>query len=93
MKIEKEMNVYCPYCNKHTLHAVKMPKKNTQRGFSIGTRRHMRAIKGYVGSVEVKLRNKKIGKKQKVMLECKICKKSVERVVSGKAKKKIEIKK
>jgi len=35
---------------------------------------------------------KKLAKKQKIMLKCTVCNKSVERVMGGRAKKKIEIK-
>lgn len=92
MKISKEMNIYCPYCNKHTLHIARIASKGAQRGLSKATRRHNRAIKGYVGSVELKIHPKKLGKRQKVTLECSVCKKSVERVFGGRTKKKIEIK-
>ena len=93
MKIENEMRVYCPYCNKHTLHKVKQAVKNGPRGNAWHTLAHNRSIRGYVGSVETKLKPKKLGKRQKVILECKECKKSVERVIHGRTKKKIEIKK
>ena len=92
MKIEKEINTYCPYCNAHTPHIVKMPSKGRQRGQGKATRRHNRAIKGYIGSVELKIHPKKLGKKQKTLLECKKCKKSVERTFGRRTKKKIEIK-
>ncbi len=92
MKIENQIMAYCPYCNKHTLHKVTNYNKGAQRGQSVGTRRHERAILGYVGSVEAKVHSKKLAKKQKVMLKCTVCGKSVERVVGGRSKKKIEIK-
>ena len=92
MKIESEINTYCPYCNKHTEHKVKFPSKNAQRGQTVGTRRHNRAIKGYVGSAETRLKPKKLGKRQVLLLECKTCKKSVQRTFGQRSKKKIEIK-
>ena len=92
MKITKEINTYCPYCNAHTLHTVKNSSRGKQRGLGKATRRHNRAIKGYVGSVELKIHPKKLGKRQKVELECTKCKKSVDRVFGGRTKKKIEIK-
>jgi large subunit ribosomal protein L44e len=92
MKIENQINAYCPYCNKHTLHRVLNASKGTVRGLSVGTRRHNRAIKGYVGSVEAKVHSKKLAKLQKVLLKCAVCGKSVERVIGGRSKKKIEIK-
>lgn len=92
MKIAKEINTYCRNCNQHTEHIVKNVSKGSQRGLSKATRRHNRAIKGYVGSVELKIHPKKLGKKQKVLLECKKCKKQSERVFGKRTKKKIEIK-
>lgn len=91
MKIAKEITTYCPKCNKHTLHTVKNYTKKPIRGLSVATRRHLRAIKGYVGSVEPKIHPKKISKRQKVVLQCKECKYSVERVMGSRTKKKIEI--
>ncbi len=92
MKIPKEIVTYCPYCNKHTVHTVKIYSKRQEAWMNIGRRRHERAIRGYVGSVEPKAHPKKLGKKQKVILECTVCKKSVERVLAGRTRKKIEIK-
>jgi large subunit ribosomal protein L44e len=92
MKIENQIMTYCPYCNKHTLHKVANVNKGAVRGQSVGTRRHNRAIRGYVGSVEAKVHSKKLAKLQKILLKCTVCGKSVERVIGGRAKKKLEIK-
>ena len=92
MKIQKDIMTFCANCNKHTKHVVKLYNKKQQRGLSIGTRRHNRAIKGYVGSVEPKIHPKKLGKKQKALLECSKCKKSSEKIFGGRTKKKLEIK-
>lgn len=92
MKIEKEINAYCPKCNKHTEHIVRMPSKGAQRAMGKATRRHNRAIRGYVGSVEPQIHPKKLSKRQKVLLECKVCKYKVERLLGGRSKKKVEIK-
>ncbi len=92
MKIEKEIMTYCKFCNKHTRHTVKTYVKKQTSGLSLGTRRHERAIKGYVGSVEPKIHPKKLGKRQKVMLQCAECKKVTDRVFGRRTKKKIEIK-
>ena len=91
MKISKEIMAYCRECNKHTKHIVRNYNKKPQRGLSLGTRRHNRAIKGYVGSIEPKIHPKKLGKKQKVMMECQECKNITERVIGMRTKKKIEI--
>lgn len=92
MKIQNQIMAYCPHCNKHTLQNVKNYVAGAHRGLSVGTRRHERAIRGYVGSVEAKLHPKKLAKRQKVMLTCIVCGKKAERVFGGRSKKKIEIK-
>jgi large subunit ribosomal protein L44e len=92
MKISKEIESYCKTCKKHTTHAVRNYSKGAASGLNIATRRHNRAIRGYVGSVEPKVHPKKLGKRQKVIIECKTCKKKAERVFGQRTKKKIEIK-
>jgi large subunit ribosomal protein L44e len=91
MEIAKEITTYCPKCNKHTVHTVKMPSKGPQRSQSKATRRHNRAIRGYVGSVEPKIHPKKLGKRQVVLLTCKECKFIVNRTFGHRSRKKIEI--
>ena len=91
MEIAKEITTYCPKCNKHTVHTVKMPSKGPQRSMSKATRRHDRAIRGYVGSVEPKIHPKKLGKRQVVLLHCKECKFIVNRTFGRRSRKKIEI--
>ncbi len=91
MEIAKEITTYCPKCNKHTVHTVKMPSKGPQRSMSKATRRHNRAIKGYVGSVEPQIHTKKLGKRQVVLLTCKECKFVVNRTFGHRSRKKIEI--
>jgi ribosomal protein L44E len=74
------------------MHALVVWSKRSQRGLSSGTRQHKRQTRGYVGSVETKLKPKKLGKHQKAMLKCKECKYTVERVFGGRTRKKLEIK-
>jgi large subunit ribosomal protein L44e len=92
MKLEKELVTYCPYCNKHTTHTVKLYVKKATRGLSVSTRRHERKIRGYVGKVKASTPVKKLGKRQKAILECKECGKKIERIFGGRTKKKLEIK-
>ncbi|MGC8669901.1 MAG: 50S ribosomal protein L44e [Candidatus Micrarchaeia archaeon] len=92
MEMPREIVTYCPKCGKHTPHIVKRPSSSPQRALGKATRRHNRAIKGYVGSVEPKVHSKKTGKHQVVILECKVCHYNVERVMGSRTKKKIEIK-
>lgn len=90
MKIVKEINTYCPKCNKHTLHSVKLYSKGPMRGTDIGNRRRRRKLKGYVGKVKGQASVKKLAKRQKVLLTCKVCKYTVERVVGSRTKKRLE---
>ncbi len=92
MKIEKQIMAYCPYCKKHTLHNVRPVPSSPVRPNSFRNRKHERTASGYVGSVEPRLIVKKQGKRQRVLLECTVCKKSVVRVFYGRTKKRIEIK-
>jgi large subunit ribosomal protein L44e len=92
VEIPKEIMTYCPKCNKHTMHTITVWSRKPVRGQNVATRRHNRAIKGYVGSVEPKIKIKKLGKHQKALLKCKVCKYTVERVFGGRTRKKLEIK-
>ena len=92
MEIGKQIVTYCKYCNKHTPHKVKVYSASKARGLAVGTRRHNRAIKGYVGSVEPEPKKKKLGKKQVVVLTCTVCNKSEMRTITFKTRKKLEIK-
>lgn len=92
MIITKEINTYCPNCNKHTLHTVKLYSKGTMSGLRVGNRRHERKLHGYYGKVKGKATVKKVAKKQKVLLVCKECKYTLERVVGNRTKKRIELK-
>ena len=92
MKLKKEIMTYCKTCNKHTKHNANNYSKKPERWMNVGKRRHERAIKGYVGSVEPKVHPKKLGKKQKAIRTCTVCKTSSERVFGRRTKKKIEIK-
>ncbi len=92
MKIAKQISAFCPYCNKHTPHSVKLYSKKPQRGNSVGNRRHNRKIKGYVGKVKAETPKKKLAKRQKAVLECATCHKKIERVFGNRTKKKLELK-
>ncbi|MDE1855683.1 MAG: 50S ribosomal protein L44e [Candidatus Micrarchaeota archaeon] len=95
MKLQKEIRTFCPYCNKHTVHIAKSvvaAKPATTRGLSLSNRRRERKLKGYVGKVKGKTPVKVLGRRNKVLLECKECHKSIERVFGGRTKKKLEIK-
>ena len=92
MKMIKETRTYCPKCNKHTLHTVKLYSSKPASGLGLGARRRKRKLKGYHGKVKGKATQTKASKRQKILLECKECKYVVERVLGTRTKKKLEIK-
>ena len=95
MIVPKEMNAFCPKCNKHTQHKVKVSTSKYKAGRTLawGTRKHERKLAGYHGKVNGKAKVKKQGIRNKIMLECGECHKKHERVISGRMKKKAETKK
>ena len=92
MEIVKEIRTFCPKCNKHTVHSVKLYASKAERGLSMGTRRNIRKRTGYHGKVKGQATRIKTSKRQKVLLECKECHYVVERVIGTRTKKKLEIK-
>lgn len=92
-KITKEINTYCPKCNKNTTHTVKLYSKGPgfNIGMSIGNRRRMRKLKGHHGKVKGQATKKKVSTRQKTLLTCKTCGFVVERVFGTRTKKKLEI--
>jgi large subunit ribosomal protein L44e len=92
MKMPKEVNAFCPKCNKHTPHGVKLYAKGPMSGLKIGNRRAVRKRTGYIGKVKGQATVKKLAKRQKVLLSCKTCKFTVERVVGSRTKKRLELK-
>ena len=93
MKIVDVLNVYCKKCNKYTPHKIKVYKKGQASPFAIGQARYERKLKGYVGKVKGKKSVKKIGKHQRITLECNVCHRKNERVLGSRTRKPLEIKK
>lgn len=91
MKMVDTIRTYCPNCNKHTTQKVKLYKKGKQSPFSVGQARYDRKLTGYVGKVKGKKSVKKMGKHQKVILECTECKKKQERIIGTRTRKVLEI--
>ncbi len=93
MNVPKQMNTYCPTCKKTTVHKVKVSTSKIKAGrtLSRGTRKHSRKLAGIHGKVKGKAKVKKQGIRNKIMLECPVCKKKHERVISGRMKKKAEV--
>ena len=92
MKFPKNVKAFCPFCNAHTEHKVKIASKGKRRTMSIGDRKHERTLLGHGGKRKGKKAVRKQGKNQVLVLTCNTCKKSVQKVIKGKKKKKIEIK-
>jgi len=93
MIVPRAQNTYCPTCKKHTPHKVKVSTSKFKPGRTLawGSRKHARKVAGFHGKVKGKAKVKKQGIRNKVMLECTICKKKHERVISGRMKKKAEL--
>ncbi len=80
MKFPKELNTFCPSCNKHTLHTVALYKRGKERATSWGARRQAGRKKGYGGQKFPELiRTAKTTKKATLKLHCKECNKEVMR--------------
>jgi len=60
---------------------------------AIGNLRHERKLSGYVGKVrgDKKGSVKKQGKRQKVVLNCTVCNKKIERTIGTRTRKKLEV--
>lgn len=92
MKFPKETRTYCPNCNSHQLHMVRLTSKGRARSLAVGNRKHERSLLGHGGKRAGEKTVKKQGKRQKVTLECTSCKKKHDRVIGGRTKKRLEIK-
>lgn len=92
MKYPKETRTYCPKCNSHQVHRVRLASKGRARTLAVGMRKHERSLLGHGGKRAGEKTVKKQGKRQKIMLECQKCKKKHERVIGTRTKKKLEIK-
>ena len=92
MKFPKEINTYCPFCKKHEVHKVKLASKGRARTLAEGNRAHQRSLMGHGSKRAGEKTVKKQGKKQKLVLQCGVCKKKQERIVGGRTTKKIEFK-
>lgn len=88
MKLPKEVRRYCPYCRKHTLHAVDTAKQKSRssthplsRGSS--SREKLRGLRGGFGNLGKRSkrgikdwkRKTKVTKRITVTYKCKECKK------------------
>ena len=82
MKVPKTLTTYCPECKKHTEHNCSIYKKGRDRPLAEGNRRHERKNEGYGGQRDPRQRKTaKTTKKQTLMVKCKTCGKTMERLV------------
>jgi len=91
MKYPANVNTYCPKCRKHTKHKAKLYSKGSARTMAWGQLKHARKLVGYKGKVAGEKSVKKLGKRNKVVLECSVCKKKHERTIGTRTRKKLEI--
>ena len=93
MIVPKTKNTFCPNCRKYAVHKVKVSTTKIRPGRTMawGTHRHERKLRGHHGKVKGKVKVRKQGIRNKIMLECLTCKKKHEQVISGRMKKKAEL--
>lgn len=92
MKFPKQIRTYCPFCDSHQIHKIKVASKGRARTLARGTRTHKRSLLGHGGKRAGEKTVKKQGKRQKLVLSCENCKKRHEKVLGGgRTKKKVEI--
>ena len=91
MKVPGEVKKYCPFCNTHTLHKVKLASKGQRRTLAHGELKHKRKLKGHGGKRAGKKDVEKQGKRNKLTLTCQQCNKKHELVVGTRTRKKAEI--
>jgi len=78
VNIPKEINRFCPKCNKHTIQKVSIYKAGKRRGTAAGERRHALRKKGYGGQKFPKLaKPAKTTKKVVQIFTCPECKKKL----------------
>jgi large subunit ribosomal protein L44e len=86
-KFPKRIRTYCPYCNKHTVHAVEKVKKGKRRTLSIGQRRFLRKLRGYTSFPRPKPQHEKPTKRVDLRFKCNECGKMHTRGSGWRAKK------
>ncbi|MFX0139117.1 MAG: 50S ribosomal protein L44e [Candidatus Hodarchaeota archaeon] len=74
MKMKKELNKYCPRCNKYTSHTISLYKKGKDSAMRQGARRYDRKKKGYGSQPKpIQKRFSKNTKKLTPRIKCKDC--------------------
>jgi large subunit ribosomal protein L44e len=73
MKFPKELNIYCPYCNKHTPHTVEVSKRRPRGKMTHGNRIFQRKLKGYTSFPREKPDYEKSTKRVDLRFKCTVC--------------------
>lgn len=93
MKVPQLIKTYCPSCNKHTEHDVRLNKKGKERTMTEGRRKYKAVKAGYGGSPRTPKKDVyKVGKRTVLILRCKVCKKGHQKIYSARTKKPVEVK-
>ncbi len=88
MNLPKEVKDFCPKCNSHTMHKLKLFKAGTARSMAWGTRQNVRKHKkGYGGKAEFTAIVKKQTKKPCFIAECSVCSRKHYKVIPKRMKK------
>jgi large subunit ribosomal protein L44e len=74
MKVPKEKRMYCPKCNKHTVHKISIHKKGKEDYMRQGWRRYYRKKRGYGSQPKPIFRkNAKLNKLTLPLYKCNEC--------------------
>jgi len=87
MNIPKAIKDYCPKCNKHTEHKLKLFKPGSGRKLAKGNRANERKKRGYKGKYQFAATIKKQNKKPTFIAECGVCKAKHYKVIPKRMKR------
>jgi large subunit ribosomal protein L44e len=79
MKRPREINTYCPHCEKHTAHEIEKVKKRQPSELKWGQRRFRKITAGYGGFPRAKPHGEKPTRRVSILYRCKDCKKAQQR--------------
>jgi len=92
MKLPNIIKTYCPHCNAHTEHDVRLDKRSKEGAMKKGRRRYEAIKRGYGGSPRTPKKDVyKVGKRPVLILTCKVCNKKHQRAYHARTKKRVEI--
>ncbi len=92
MKLPKVMRTYCPFCEKHGEHEVRLSRKGKEGTMKRGRRQYERVKAGYGGSPRTPKKHiYKIAKRTVLVLKCNTCNKSHQKSYRARTRKKVEI--